>query len=201
MLKSSSVKTPDELTDDPVNPVDTLVGNTNNLLRNLHQKYEQLSQNVEGLQSFVLKLQQSDFEEKVSSRLDSVEARLSSGVRSLKVFIESEDRAREQNMLMRFEDLQMLRQTTTSRLAVYETRLDTLEEMVLDLTQVSPPPPSPPPASTLRPLVPPVVSEDYEDLAGRDFSMLGLSSPGDLDRLERVEYDCLEPPCDLSTNR
>ena len=43
----------------------------------------------------------------------------------------------------------------------------------------------------------PVVSDDYEDLAGRDFSMLGLSSPGELDQLE---YDCLVPPCDLNTD-
>ena len=89
---------------------------------------------------------------------------------------------------------------TDSRLAVYETRLDTLEEMVLDLSQVIPPPPPPPlppppPASTQS--SPVRTSEDYEDLGGRDFSMLGLSSPGELDRLE---YDCLVEPCDLSTN-
>ena len=196
--------------------MDTLLENTNNLLRNLHQKYDQVNQNVQGLQNFFLKMQQSDFEERLSSRLDRVEAKHSSSMKSLKVFIESEDRAREQNMLMRFEDFSMLRQTTTSRLSVYESRLDTLEEMVLDLNQViSPPPPAPsppPPTTSYTPVMvwgppvssdnsdsseEPVVSDDYEDLAGRDFSMLGLSSPGELDQLE---YDCLVPPCDLNTD-
>ena len=144
LLKSSSLKTPDELREEPANPVDTLLENTNSLLRDLQNKYDQVKLNVEALQNFVLKMQQSDFEERLSSRLESVEAKHGSSMKSLKVFIESEDRAREQTMLMRFEDFRMLRQTTASRLSVYETRLDTLEEMVLDLNQViSPPPPSP----------------------------------------------------------
>ena len=54
LLKSSSQKARDEMTEEPANPVDTLLENTNILLRNLNEKYDQVSQNVEGLQNFVL---------------------------------------------------------------------------------------------------------------------------------------------------
>ena len=187
---TNSMTEDDEILADPV---ETLVENTNGLLRTIDNKYNQVMREIQFLKNFSLKAQESDFEERLEIQLSNFEVKHGNRLKALKTLVGAEDRQLEQNMLMRFEDFNVLRRTTTSRLAVYEARLDTLERLVFELgrgeeertTQTSDREFSESSESSET------ISEEYEELGGRDFSMLGLSSPGELDSL-----DCLIAPCD-----
>ena len=186
---TNSMTEDDEILADPV---DTLVESTNGLLRTIDNKYNKVMREIQFLKNFSLKAQESDFEERLEIQLSNFEVKHGNRLKALKTLVGAEDRQLEQNMLMRFEDFNVLRRTTTSRLAVYEARLDTLERLVLELgrgeettTETSDREFSESSESSET------ISEEYEELGGRDFSMLGLSSPGELDSL-----DCLIAPCD-----
>ena len=186
---TNSMTEDDEILADPV---ETLVENTNGLLRTIDNKYNQVMKEIQFLKNFSLKAQESDFEERLEIQLSNFEVKHGNRLKALKTLVGAEDRQLEQNMLMRFEDFNVLRRTTTSRLAVYEARLDTLERLVFELgreeettTETSDREFSESSESSET------ISEEYEELGGRDFSMLGLSSPGELDSL-----DCLIAPCD-----
>ena len=187
---TNSMTEDDEILADPV---ETLVENTNGLLRTIDNKYNKVMREIQFLKNFSLKAQESDFEERLEIQLSNFEVKHGNRLKALKTLVGAEDRQLEQNMLMRFEDFNVLRRTTTSRLAVYEARLDTLERLVFELgrgeeettTQTSDREFSESSESSET------ISEEYEELGGRDFSMLGLSSPGELDSL-----DCLIAPCE-----
>ena len=186
---TNSMTEDDEILADPV---ETLVENTNGLLRTIDNKYNKVMKEIQFLKNFSLKAQESDFEERLEIQLSNFEVKHGNRLKALKTLVGAEDRQLEQNMLMRFEDFNVLRRTTTSRLAVYEARLDTLERLVFELgreeettTETSDREFSESSESSET------ISEEYEELGGRDFSMLGLSSPGELDSL-----DCLIAPCD-----
>ena len=186
---TNSMTEDDEILADPV---ETLVENTNGLLRTIDNKYNKVMREIQFLKNFSLKAQESDFEERLEIQLSNFEVKHGNRLKALKTLVGAEDRQLEQNMLMRFEDFNVLRRTTTSRLAVYEARLDTLERLVFELgreeettTETSDREFSESSESSET------ISEEYEELGGRDFSMLGLSSPGELDSL-----DCLIAPCE-----
>ena len=196
MKETSNIHSVSEDTEDLADPVETLVENTNGLLRSIDDKYNRVITELQVLQNFSQRVQQSDLEERLKSRLSSLEIKHGNRLKSLKTLIDAGDRQIEQNMMMRFEDFNMLRKTTTSRLSVYEARLDTMEQLVFGLGQVGPgrvevEEEEEEEEETEIPVRD--ISEDYEDLAGRDFSMLGLTTIGDLDSLE---YECLVPPCE-----
>ena len=198
MKETSNIHSVSEDMEDLADPVETLVENTNSLLRSIDDKYNRVITELQVLQNFSQRVQQSDFEERLQSRLSSLEVKHGNRLKSLKTLMDAGDRQIEQNMMMRFEDFNMLRKTTTSRLSVYEARLDTLEQLVFGLGQAGPgrveveeeeeEEEEEDTEISVRDIL-----EDYEDLAGRDFSMLGLTTIGELDSLE---YECLVPPCD-----
>ena len=109
---------------------------------------------------------------------------------------------------MRMEDFNVLKKTTSSRLSVFEARIDMLEQLDLEYSQKATEPTisffEPTEATTVESLnsrTTEAPDPTYDELGGNDFSMLGINNPTDLDILvpyspKKIVHNCLNPPCD-----
>ena len=193
-------------------PIDSLLVSTNNLLRDVNTKYQRTIDDLGDLQNFTQTLFHQNLQEKLKTQIERLETKYDQRFQSMLAQMRSEDQAIVKSILLKTEDFKMIRKTTSSRLSVYETRLDTLEQLVFEVKelvnqnnqQVSQE------VTTTTTEMSPFqrffnisnfenrnsqqleISDDYDALAGSDFSMLGLSNPNDLDDLS---LDCFFPPC------
>ena len=194
-------------------PIDSLLISTNNLLRDVNNKYQRTIDDLGHLQNFTQTLFHQNIQEKLKTQIEHLETKYDQKFQSILAQMRSEDQAIVKSILLKTEDFKMIRKTTSSRLSVYETRLDTLEHLVFEIKELV--------NQKNQQLTQEVttttttemssfqrffnisnfenrnshqidISEDYEALAGSDFSMLGLSNPNDLDK---INLDCLFPPC------
>ena len=197
-------------TDD--NPIDNLLISTNNLLRDVNNKYQRTIVDLGNLQNSTQTLFDQNLQEKLETQIKHLETKYDQKFQSMLAQMRSEDQAIVKNILLKTEDFKMIRKTTSSRLSVYETRLDTLEHLVFEIkelvnqksqqlnqeiltttTEMSPFQRFFNKSNSVnRNSSQTEISDDYEALAGTDFSMLGLSNPNDLDNLN---FDCFLPPC------
>lgn len=170
-------------------PVGNLVAETNKLLTGLETKYSSLSDEIKTLQNLTAEpkpVVDPELENKMNSRMLKLEAKFDFLLKNLQSIMEGADDDIRHDINMRMEDFNVLRKTTTSRLSVYETRIDMLEQLVLKYatkttepsinlfettTETSPKPPQ----TTEMP------DPAYDDFGGNDFSMLGISNAKDLD--------------------
>ena len=202
---------------------------TNKLLRDIDVKYKRTQTDFDFMRNYTETLLKQNIEEKLTSKISNLETNYQNMCKSLKSDMAREDNDIRQSIAMRSEDYNMIRKTTNSRLSVYEARLDTLEHLVFEVKQMIQNINSPtqqyttaaPKQETSTNLYKEMLkrvgiktdisqyeeeqtqNNDYEEFAGNDFSMLGLSNPEDLDTLD---FQCLFPPCDkpgkkLKTNR
>lgn len=188
-------------------PVGNLVAETNKFLMGLESKYNSLSGQIRTLQNLTAEPRQivdPNLEEKLNNKIVKLESQFNFLLKNLQSIMEGADDDIRHDINMRMEDFNILRKTTTSRLAVYETRIDMLEQLVLKYstqatestitifkttTEAS--------ASTTTHTTE-VPDPAYDDLGGNDFSMLGINNPTDLDLLlpYQSNQDCVRPPCD-----
>jgi len=185
-------------------PVGNLVAETNKFLMLLESKYNNLSGQIRAMQKLTAETKQivePNLEEKLNNEIVKLEAKFHFLLKNIQSLLEGADDDIKHDINMRMEDFNILRKTTTSRLAVYETRIDMLEQLVLKYsTQVTEPTieifKTTTEASTTHTTEVPVPA--YEDLGGNDFSMLGINNPNDLDLLlpYQPKQDCERPPCD-----
>lgn len=202
---------------------------TNKLLRDIDVKYKRTQSDFDFMRNYTENLLKQNIEEKLTSKISNLETQYQNMYKSLKSDMAREDSDIRQSIAMRSEDYNMIRKTTKSRLSVYEARLDTLEHLVFEVKQMIQNINSPtqqyttaaPKQETTTNLYTEMLkrvgkrtdishyeeeqtqNDDYEEFAGNDFSMLGLSNPEDLDTLD---FQCLFPPCDkpgkqIKTNR
>lgn len=191
------------------NPVDSLLATTNKILRDIDQKYQRTSDDLTQLQNFNEKILGPNLEDKLNSKISNLELKYDAILKALKQEMKTEDDAILENVKMRSEDFNIIRKTTNSRLSVYETRLDTMEQMMFEmdekvksqsLLQFSP-------TSTTKFNLVESSSRNYleEFNSGRfsistttesgsqdDFSLFGLDN---LDDLNNMDHECLFPPC------
>ena len=122
--------------------------------------------------------------------------------------MQGEDDDIRNDITMRMEDFNVLKKTTSSRLSVYEARIDMLEQLVLEYSQKTTEPTNSffeqTEATTVESLYSRTTEAPdptYDELGGNDFSMLGINNPKDLDILvpyspKKIVHNCLNPPCD-----
>ena len=68
-------------------------------------------------------------------QIEHLETKYDQKFQSMFAQMRSEDQAIVKSILLKTEDFKMIRKTASSRLSVYETRLDTLEHLVFDMRQ------------------------------------------------------------------
>ena len=116
-------------------PIDSLLATTNKLLREVNLKYQRTSNDLTQLKNFSVQILSQNLEEKLNSKISNLELKFDTIVKVLKQEMLTEDEAILQNIKMRSEDFNMIRKTTNSRLSVYETRLDTMEQMMFEMDE------------------------------------------------------------------
>ena len=184
-------------------PVGNLVAETNKFLMELETKYNSLSEQIKTLEDLTAEPVQTvdpELEDKMHTKMVKLEAKFEILLKNLESKMEGEDSDIRHDINMRMEDVNVLRKTTTSRLSVYETRIDMLEQLVLKYsTQTTEPTVTLFPTTTTdaTPSTTEAPDQSYDEMGG-DFSMLGISNPQDLDLIEpfNPQPDCVRPPCD-----
>ena len=186
-------------------PVGNLVAETNKFLMGLESKYNSLSDQIKTLQKLTAEPRQivdPELEDKLNNKMVKLEAKFNFLLKNLQTIMEGADDDIRHDINMRMEDFNILRKTTTSRLAVYETRIDMLEQLVLKYSTQTTTEPTITIFQTTTEASTPHTTEvpdpAYDDLGGNDFSMLGINNPNDLDMLlpYQPKQDCIRPPCD-----
>ena len=190
-------------------PVGNLVAETNKFLVDLSSKYNEVFSRMNALEDLTSEQAGkvgAELEDKINSKLVKLEAKYDFLLKNLQTIMKNADDDIRNDINMRMEDFNVLRKTTTSRLSVYEARIDMLEELVLSYTKKPTEPPldlftelTTEESTTLRTTESSM--PEYDDLGGNDFSMLGIDDPKDLDNLKSFNLkskalDCLQPPCD-----
>jgi len=187
-------------------PVGNLVAETNKFLMELESKYTGLSDQMKTLQTLASEPRQTfdpELEDKLKTRMVKIEAKFDFLLKNLQSIMEGADDDIRNDINMRMEDFNVLRKTTSSRLSVYEARIDMLEQLVLEYSQKTTEPPNlffPATTEAIRTTPRYLTTEApdpaYDELGGNDFSMLGITNPKDLDILVASGQNCLNPPCD-----
>ena len=124
-----------ELQDDPI---DSLLTTTNQLLRDVNIKYQRTQNDLSFLQNFTEQFFNQNLEEKLNTKLLNLQLKHENLIKSLK---SNQDKSIDEikqgldSLEMKIEDFQIIRKTSDSRLAVYEARLDTLEQMVFEISE------------------------------------------------------------------
>jgi len=207
------MKTDKTIEKDKEDPVSTLVAETNNFLIDLNMKYNNLSEKLSSLHNLTLDPQtnhEQELELKIETKMNKLEAKYDFLLQNLQSIMKGEDDDIRSNIAMRTEDFNVLKKTTSSRLSVYEARINMLEELVLNFSEKSTEVPilefSATPATTtnrFKTVTTDMVEPDYDDLGGNDFSMLGIRNPNDLDKLQPMNPkqpfpNCINHPCDTN---
>ena len=193
---------------DDFSAIDGLLISTNKLLQEVDSKYQRTISDLDYVRNYTEKLMNQNIEEKLTSQITNMQAKCTAMHNNLKDDLISSDKEILQSIALRSEDYNMIRKTTKSRLTVYEARLDTLEQLLFELKEENEKNNLPSTQLTtsttrapsfyddlLKRMKSAPSTNDYEDLAGKDFSMLGLSDPNQLDVLD--ETDCPFPPCTM----
>ena len=203
-----------EVDNDDFGAIDSLLISTNKLLQDIDSKYQRTLGDLDYVRNYTEKILNQNIEEKLTAKMSNLQKKYTAMLNGLKDSLISSDKDILQSIALRSEDYNMIRKTTKSRLSVYETRLDTLEKLLFEfkeeneklhlsnsqnsqnsqlITSTTEAP------SLYNKLLKKMKTSqslnDYEDFAGKDFSMLGLSDPNQLDVLD--ETDCLFPPCSM----
>ena len=197
-----------EVGNDDFNAIDSLLISTNKLLQEIDSKYQRTLADLDYVRNYTENMLNQNIEEKLIAKMSNLQKKYTAMLNGLKESLISSDKDILQSIALRSEDYNMIRKTTKSRLSVYETRLDTLEQLLFELKEESEKlhlSNSQLTTSTteapsfynelLKKMKTSQSSNDYEDFAGKDFSMLGLSDPNQLDVLD--ETDCPFPPCSM----
>ena len=200
----------EEVVNDDLNAIDSLLISTNKLLQDIDSKYQRTLADLDYVRNYTEKMLNQNIEEKLTAKMSNLQNKYTAMLNGLKDSLISSDKDILQSIALRSEDYNMIRRTTKSRLSVYETRLDTLEQLLFELkeeneklhlsnSQLTTSTTEAPSFynELLKKMKTSQSSNDYEDFAGKDFSMLGLSNPDQLDVLD--ETDCPFPPCSMHT--
>ena len=198
----------EEVVNDDLNAIDSLLIGTNKLLQDIDSKYQRTLADLDYVRNYTEKMLNQNIEEKLTAKMSNLQNKYTAMLNGLKDSLISSDKDILQSIALRSEDYNMIRRTTKSRLSVYETRLDTLEQLLFELkeeneklhlsnSQLTTSTTEAPSFynELLKKMKTSQSSNDYEDFAGKDFSMLGLSDPNQLDVLD--ETDCPFPPCSM----
>lgn len=193
---------------DDFDAINGLLIGTNKLLQDIDSKYQRTLSDLDNVRNSTEKMFNQNIEEKLTSQMSNLQTKYTTMLNDLKDSLISSDKDILQSIAMRSEDYDMIRRTTKSRLSVYEARLDTLEQILFELKEENVKlhlSSSQQTTSTteapsfydklLKKMKSSQSTNDYEDFAGKDFSMLGLSDPNQLDVLD--ETDCPFPPCSM----
>ena len=202
---------PKEVDNEDLNAIDSLLISTNKLLGDIDSKYQRTLADLDFVRNYTEKILNQNIEEKLTAKMSNLQKKYTAMLNGLKDSLISSDKDILQSIALRSEDYNMIRRTTKSRLSVYETRLDTLEQLLFELKEeneklhltnsqnsqliISTTEAPSLYNELLKKMKTSQSSNDYEDFAGKDFSMLGLSDPNQLDVLD--ETDCLFPPCSM----
>ena len=207
------MKIPDQMNkrSEDEDPVSTLLQTTNDLMKKFQQNLSEISIEMHSVKKLTENMASLNIEDQLNEKLQSLHSSLSNSIKDLKNKMKNEDSRIKQSIELKSEDFSMIRKTTTSRLSVYETRLDTLEQLVFEIKQgglQGRSEKSIEQRTTLKPRTTTTsnpfslhferyyrtttarneddgFSEQFQDFAeDGDFSMLGLSSLNDLDNLE-----------------
>ena len=200
----------EEVVNDDLNAIDSLLISTNKLLQDIDSKYQRTLADLDYVRNYTENMFNQNVEEKLTAKMANLQTKYTTMLKALKESLISSDKDILQSIALRSEDYNMIRKTTKSRLSVYETRLDTLEQLLFELkeeneklhlsnSQLTTSTTEAPSFynELLKKMKTSQSSNDYEDFAGKDFSMLGLSDPNQLDVLD--ETDCPFPPCSMHT--
>eukprot|EP00092_Neocalanus_flemingeri_P019571 GFUD01021203.1.p1 GENE.GFUD01021203.1~~GFUD01021203.1.p1 ORF type:complete len:595 (+),score=159.31 GFUD01021203.1:56-1840(+) len=185
-------------------PVGNLVAETNKFLIDLDSKYSNLSDQITSLQNITMEPQLTvdpELENKINTKMVKLEAKYDFLLKNLQSIMQGEDDDIRNDITMRTEDFNVLKKTTSSRLSVYEARIDMLEQLVLEFSQQSTEVPilefSSTPSTTemFKSFTTEIPEPTYDELGGNDFSMLGITNSEDLDNLEPLNQKQPIPNC------
>ena len=195
---------------DDFDAINGLLMGTNKILQDLNSKYQRTLSDLSYLRNYTEKIMNQNMEDKLTSQISNLQTKNNAMFNRLKEDMISSDKDILRNMALRSEDYDMIRKTTKSRLSVYESRLDNLEQLIFEMKEQAENVPFDDSSQTtsttqttsfndelLRKMSNSHGSNEYEDFAGKDFSMLGLSDPRDLDDLNTDLTTCPFPPCSI----
>ena len=194
---------------DDFDAINGLLISTNKLLQDIDSKYQRTISDLDNVRNYTETIFNQNIEEKLTAQMSNLQTKYTAMLNGLKDTLTSSDKDILQSIAMRSEDYNMIRKTTKSRLSVYEARLDNLEQILFELkeenenlhlssSQQTTTSTTEAPSfynELLKKMKSSQSTNDYEDFAGKDFSMLGLSDPNQLDVLD--ETDCPFPPCSM----
>ncbi|XP_023331199.1 uncharacterized protein LOC111703483 [Eurytemora carolleeae] len=118
--------------------VDTLVSFTNQLLLELNNKYTNLDSKISGLEregeKTKKKMKENKFEDELLREMTRIEDEVGFKISRIKDDIATGEQSIRTEIKLKDEDIELLKKITTSRLSIYESRIDALESMILNLT-------------------------------------------------------------------
>ena len=195
---------------DDFDAINGLLMGTNKILQDLNSKYQRTLRDLSYLRNYTEKIMNQNMEDKLTSQISNLQTKNNAMFNRLKEDMISSDKDILRNMALRSEDYDIIRKTTKSRLSVYESRLDNLEQLIFEMKEQAENVPFDDSSQTtsttqttsfndelLRKMSNSHGSNEYEDFAGKDFSMLGLSDPRDLDDLNTDLTTCPLQPCSI----
>ena len=101
----------------------------------IDSKYQRTLSDLDNVRNFTEKIFNQNIEEKLTAQMSNLQTKYTAMLNGLKDSLISSDKDILQSIALRSEDYNMIRRTTKSSLSVYETRLDTLEQLLFELKE------------------------------------------------------------------